>query len=155
MMKRLLVLLAFLPLVLSSCSKLGEVEVRELELKSFQLLSTTSANIEVEYVIHNPTSKKLMLDNVNGFLKKGDVNFAQVTLIEADTVAAKRVSINRLVFKLDIQDPLSLLSMGLNISKWHYSDFTVDARAVVKTSGGGRRAIKFKDMSMENLLKRL
>ncbi len=155
MMKRLLVLLAFLPLVLSSCSKLGEVEVRELELKSFQLLSTTSANIEVEYVIHNPTSKKLMLDNVNGFLKKGDVNFAQVTLIEADTVAAKRVSINRLVFKLDIQDPLSLLSMGLNISKWHYSDFTVDARAVVKTSGGGRRIIKFKDMSMENLLKRL
>ncbi len=154
-MKRLLVLLAFLPLVLSSCSKLGEVEVRELELKSFQLLSTTSANIEVEYVIHNPTSKKLMLDNVNGFLKKGDVNFAQVTLIEADTVAAKRVSINRLVFKLDIQDPLSLLSMGLNISKWHYSDFTVDARAVVKTSGGGRRVIKFKDMSMENLLKRL
>lgn len=155
MMKRLLVLLAFLPLVLSSCSKLGEVEVRELELKSFQLLSTTSANIEVEYVIHNPTSKKLMLDNVNGFLKKGDVNFAQVTLIEADTVAAKRVSINRLVFKLDIQDPLSLLSMGLNISKWHYSDFTVDARAVVKTSGGGRRVIKFKDMSMESLLKRL
>lgn len=154
-MKRLLVLLAFLPLVLSSCSKLVEVEVRELELKSFQLLSTTSANIEVEYVIHNPTSKKLMLDNVNGFLKKGDVNFAQVTLIEADTVAAKRVSINRLVFKLDIQDPLSLLSMGLNISKWHYSDFTVDARAVVKTSGGGRRIIKFKDMSMENLLKRL
>jgi len=154
-MKRLLVLLAFLPLVLSSCSKLGEVEVRELELKSFQLLSTTSANIEVEYVIHNPTSKKLMLDNVNGFLKKGDVNFAQVTLIEADTVAAKRVSINRLVFKLDIQDPLSLLSMGLNISKWHYSDFTVDARAVVKTSGGGRRVIKFKDMSMESLLKRL
>lgn len=154
-MKRLLVLLAFLPLVLNSCSKLGEVEVRELELKSFQLLSTTSANIEVEYVIHNPTSKKLMLDNVNGFLKKGDVNFAQVTLIEADTVAAKRVSINRLVFKLDIQDPLSLLSMGLNISKWHYSDFTVDARAVVKTSGGGRRIIKFKDMSMENLLKRL
>lgn len=154
-MKRLLFLLAFLPFVLSSCSKLGEVEVRELELKSFQLLSTTSANIEVEYVIHNPTSKKLMLDNVNGFLKKGDVNFAQVTLIEADTVAAKRVSINRLVFKLDIQDPLSLLSMGLNISKWHYSDFTVDARAVVKTSGGGRRVIKFKDMSMENLLKRL
>jgi hypothetical protein len=155
MMKRLLVLLAFLPLVLSSCSKLGEMEVRELELKSFQLLSTTSANIEVEYVIHNPTSKKLILDNVNGFLKKGDVNFAQVTLIEADTVAAKRVSVNRLVFKLDIQDPLSLLSMGLNISKWHYSDFTVDARAVVKTSDGGRRVIKFKNMSMENLINRL
>ena len=154
-MKRLLVLLAFLPLVLSSCSKLGEMEVRELELKSFQLLSTTSANIEVEYVIHNPTSKKLILDNVNGFLKKGDVNFAQVTLIEADTVAAKRVSVNRLVFKLDIQDPLSLLSMGLNISKWHYSDFTVDARAVVKTSDGGRRVIKFKNMSMENLINRL
>lgn len=155
MMKRLLVLLAFLPLVLSSCSKLGEMEVRELELKSFQLLSTTSANIEVEYVIHNPTSKKLILDNVNGFLKKGDVNFAQVTLIEADTVAAKRVSVNRLVFKLDIQDPLSLLSMGLNISKWHYSDFTVDARAVVKTSDGGRRVIKIKNMSMENLINRL
>lgn len=154
-MKRLLVLLAFLPLVLSSCSKLGEMEVRELELKSFQLLSTTSANIEVEYVIHNPTSKKLILDNVNGFLKKGDVNFAQVTLIEADTVAAKRVSVNRLVFKLDIQDPLSLLSMGLNISKWHYSDFTVDARAVVKTSDGGRRVIKIKNMSMENLINRL
>ena len=111
MMKRLLVLLAFLPLVLSSCSKLGEVEVRELELKSFQLLSTTSANIEVEYVIHNPTSKKLMLDNVNGFLKKGDVNFAQVTLIEADTVAAKRVSMFFLKQAQSLLLP-SLLNIG-------------------------------------------
>jgi hypothetical protein len=45
--------------------------------------------------------------------------------------------------------------MGLNISKWKYSDFKVDARAVVKTSRGGRKVLKFKDMSIESMLKRI
>ncbi|MDD2419881.1 MAG: hypothetical protein EOM16_06980 [Bacteroidia bacterium] len=155
MMKRLFFFLLAFTLVLSGCSKLMEVQLRDVQIKSFELLSTSSANIEVEYVIHNPSSRELFLDNATGFLKRSGVNFAHVTLVSADTVAAKRISVNNVVFKLDILDPLSLLSMGLNISKWKYSDFKVDARAVVKTSRGGRKVLKFKDMSIESMLKRI
>lgn len=155
MMNRLLVFLLFAALLSTSCTKLGEVKIREINVKSFQLINTSTANIEVEFIIHNPTDKDLFLCNVDGVLRRGEVNFAVVSLLRCDTVTANRISVNSLVFKLDIVDPLSLLSMGLNLSQWKYSDFNVDVRAVIRPSKGRRRVIKMKDMPLDNLAKRL
>lgn len=154
-MKRSILFIAFALLIFSSCSKLGEIELMNVELKSFKLLNTTSANIEVEYTINNPSNKRIILDNVDAYLKKSGANFAKISLIDADTVASKRISVNRLSLKLDLLDPLSLFSMGLNLSKWQYTDFTVDARALVKSPTGWKKRIKLKDVEIEDLIKKL
>ncbi len=155
MMNRLLVSLLFISLLFTSCSKLGQVEIKELNVKSFRLINTSSAHVEVEFIIHNPTNKELLLCNADGVLKRGEVNFALVSLQHCDTVAANRVSVNTLVFKLDLLDPISLLSMGLNLSQWKFSDFRVDARAFIKPLPGRKRVIKIKNIPLENLSKRL
>lgn len=154
-MNRLLVSLLALVLLSTGCSKLREAEIKDVSIKGFQLINTSSANIEIEFVMDNPSGKIIVLSDANGLLKRGESNFANFTLVKADTIAPKSVSAYKLTFKVEIMDPLSLLSMGLNVSKWQYSDFKVDARAVVKLSGGGRKVLKFKDVPLENIVKRL
>lgn len=155
MMNRLLVSLLFASLLFTSCTKLGQVQIKEINVKSFKLVNTSTADIEVELIIHNPTDKDLFLCNADGLLKRGQVNFATVSLLRCDTVVANRISVNRMSFRMDIVDPLSLLSMGLNFSQWKYSDFNVDLRAVIRPSKGRKRVIKIKDIPLENLAKRL
>ncbi len=153
MMNRILFLLLFCAVLLSGCSRLGDVELQEVNVKGFRLVNTTTINVELEYIMNNPSNRKLYLIDVDGLLKKGNVNFAKVTLIKADTIEAKRISVNNAVFQVDILDPLSLLSMGLNLSQWQTSDFVLDARAVVKASGTRKRAIRLKDVPLDNIQK--
>ncbi len=154
-MNRLLVSLLFVSLLFTSCTKLGQVQIKEVSVKSFKLINTSSADVEVQFVVDNPTNKELYLNSADGILKRSGVNFAMVSLGRCDTVAANSISVNNLVFRLDILDPLSLLSMGLNLSQWKYTDFKVDARAVIKPSIGRKRVVKIKDMPLETLSKRL
>lgn len=155
MMNRLLVFLLFASLLFTSCTKLGQVEVREIKVKGFQLLNTSTADIDIEFSVHNPTNKDLFLCDAKGVLKRGEVDFANISLMQCDTVVANRISVNRMTFRMDLVDPLSLLSMGLNLSQWKFSDFNVDVRAVIKPSNGRRRVLKMKDMPLEKLVKRL
>ncbi len=154
-MKRLLYLLLILIVVAPGCSKLGDINIQEIGIKSFRLINTSTANIEIEYKIENPSKRELILINGDGLLRKSGNNFARVYLIEADTVPPGTHSTNRALFRVEILDPLSLLAMGLNVSRWHYNDFRIDVSADVKISGRGKKRIKFKDIPLENLAGRL
>ena len=154
-MNRLLCLAVIFIVVATSCSKLAEVDIKNVEVKSFQLLSTSKAHIELEYLVQNPSNRKLILESADGLLKKGGIDFATAVLVKADTIPPRSQSLYRAVFRIDIQDPLALLAMGLNISKWSYSDFRIDVKAVVKASGKGKRTIKFKDVILNDLASRL
>lgn len=154
-MKRLLGFLFFAALLFTSCNKLGQVEVKAINVKNFKLVNTSSADITVEVIINNPTNKQLVLCNADGFLKRGAANFAMFSLGSCDTVASNRISVNNLTFRINVIDPLSLLSMGLNLSQWKYSDFKVDARAIIRPLPGRKRVVKIKDMPLESLAKRL
>ncbi len=124
-------------------------------LSEVKLISTSKAIVDVEYTINNTAKVDLVLQSANGFLTKNRLNFAQVTLIEADTIAAACQSTNRARFQIELLDPMSLFSMGLNIKSWKMSDFEINANGVLRTSKGGRKAIKLKNMPLESLTKRL
>lgn len=154
-MRRYLLLGAIMVALLTNCSKFYAIEMGGATLKGFKLTGTSSAEIELEVSVDNPSGRAIYLDGVDGFLKKEGINFAQLSLVEADTIAARQVSVNSVKFKIDIVDPLSLLSMGLNLSKWDYSDFTLDVRGVVRTTKGGRRVVKFKGLPIDRVIDRL
>lgn len=154
-MNRLLYLALIFIVIATSCSRLSEVNVMNVEVRSFQLLSTSKANLELECLVQNPSNKDLVLESADALLKKGGIDFATATLVSADTIPPKTQNLYRAVFLIDIKDPLALLAMGLNISKWSYSDFRIDAKAVVKASGGAKRTIKFKDVMLKDLINRL
>jgi hypothetical protein len=154
-MKRLFYLLLVMTVLSTGCSKLGDVDVEEIGIKSFRLVNTSTALIELEYKINNPSGRKIILNSGEGLLKKSGTNFARVYLIEADTIIARKESVNTALFRVEILDPLSLLAMGLNVSRWQYNDFRIDVRAILKIAGRGKRTVRFKDIPLENLAKRL
>ncbi len=154
-MNRLLSLALIFIIVATSCSRLSEVNVMNVEVRSFQLLSTSKANLELECLVQNPSNKDLILESADALLKKGGIDFATATLVKSDTIPPKTQNLYRAVFLIDIKDPLALLAMGLNLSKWSYSDFRIDAKAVVKASGGRKRVVKFKDIMLKDLINRI
>jgi len=118
MMKRLLTVIVLVITLLSSCTNYRNIEVNSVALRDVKLLSTSRAAIEVEYVITNNSGSDLILASADGFLMKNRVNFAQLTLVSADTIARGETTTNRLKFNVELLDPLSLFSMGLNINSW-------------------------------------
>lgn len=154
MMKRLLTVIVLVITLLSSCTNYRNIEVSSVALRDVKLLSTSRAAIEVEYVITNNSGSDLILASADGFLMKNRVNFAQLTLVSADTVARGVTTTNRLKFNVELLDPLSLFSMGLNINSWKTSDFEINVRGVIENSKGRKRVFKFKNLPLENLIKR-
>jgi len=154
MMKRLLTVIVLVITLLSSCTNYRNIEVNSVALRDVKLLSTSRAAIEVEYVITNNSGSDLILASADGFLMKNRVNFAQLTLVSADTVARGETTTNRLKFNVELLDPLSLFSMGLNINSWKTSDFEINVRGVIENSKGRKRVFKFKNLPLENLIKR-
>lgn len=154
MMKRLLTVIVLVITLLSSCTNYRNIEVNSVALRDVKLLSTSRAAIEVEYVITNNSGSDLILASADGFLMKNRVNFAQLTLVSADTIAHGETTTNRLKFNVELLDPLSLFSMGLNINSWKTSDFEINVRGVIENSKGRKKVFKFKNLPLENLIKR-
>lgn len=154
-MKRLLFLTLFPIVLLASCTNFSEVDIKNIKLHEFNLVNTFRANVTFEYLIDNPTNSSLIITSADGFITKKGVNFAQLGLIKSDTIVSRSVTSNLVAIEVDLLDPISLLSMGLNISSWRVQDFNLDARITVKTSSGYKKIFKFKNVPLEHLVDRL
>jgi len=154
-MKRLLFLTLFPIVLFASCTNFSEVDIKNIKLHEFNLVNTFRANVTFEYLIDNPTNSSFIITSADGFITKKGVNFAQLGLIKSDTIASRSVTSNLVAIKVDLLDPISLLSMGLNISSWRVQDFNLDARITVKTSSGYKKIFKFKNVPLEHLVDRL
>ena len=154
-MNRLFAIALVTILFTTSCSKPKEVDVRDMKVTKFELINTTTANIHIEYLIENPSGRTISVLSADGILKKRGVNFAYATLISADEITPKMASINGIVFRIEISDPLSLLAMGLNVSKWDLDEFLLDGVFTLKVSGARRRTLKYKDVPLENIINAL
>ena len=151
-MKKTVVLILVAIVALSSCAGLKEIDIREVNHVNTKLLSMTTVELEFECIINNPTNKRIIMEDANGTLKKSDIVFARTNLIEVDTVAANTVSSNKIRLRVNIEDPLSLLSMGMNPSSWNMSEFKADIRATIRREGKAKHVFKRKNIPMERFM---
>ncbi|MFA6335473.1 MAG: hypothetical protein WCX48_07950 [Bacteroidales bacterium] len=154
-MKRLLFLTILSALLFTSCTNFSEVDIKNIKLNKFNLVNTSRADVTFEYLIDNPTNSSLIIASAEGFITKEGVNFAQLGLMKPDTIASRSVTSNLVAIKVDMLDPVSLLSMGLNLSSWRIEDFNLDAKITIKTSSGYKKVFKFKNVPLEHLVNRL
>ena len=155
-MKRAIEVLILIVIIsLSACSGISDIEIREVNHINTKLLNTTSVELEFECVINNPTSRRIIMEDAIGVLKKSNIVFARVNLLEVDTVAANAVSSNKIRLKVNIEDPLSLLSMGMSVSSWNMSEFKVDVRSTIRREGRTKYVYKKKDIPLESLINKL
>ena len=131
-MKRLLVFSLLSILLFASCNNYSNIELKNVNLSEVKLISTSKAIVDVEYTVNNTAKVGLILESIDGFLTRNRVNFAQITLIKTDTIAPACQSTNRARFQIELLDP----------------------RGVLRTSKGGRKAIKLKNVPLESLTNR-
>ena len=154
-MKRIWIIVILAVASLSGCSGISDIDIREIVLKDVKFLNTTSVDVEFECVVHNPTARRIIIEDANGVLKKSDVVFARIHLIKADTVAANALSSNKVLLKVNVEDPLSLLSMGMNARSWDMSEFKADIRSAIRREGRAKHVFKRKNIPLESLLERI
>ncbi len=154
-MKRLLFLTLLSALLFAGCGNFRDIDIKQVKLQKFNLVSTSRADVTFDYLIDNPTNASLIISAADGFITKKGVRFAQLGLMQSDTIAPRSLTYSSLVIKIDLLDPISLLSMGLNISSWREQDFNLDARITVKTSSGYKKTLRFKNTPLNHLVNRL
>ena len=142
-------------ILLSGCSGLSDIDVREVNLVDAKFSNTTSADLVFECVVNNPTNRRIIIEDAIGVLRKSDIVFANIRLVGADTVAANALSTNKLMLKVSLEDPLSILSMGLNISTWNMSEFKADLRSTIRREGRAKHVFRRKNIPIESLLERI
>lgn len=154
-MKRLQFLLLLFGLLVTSCTNFNELDIKSVKLQKFNLVNTSRADVSFEFLVDNPTNSSLIITSAEGFITKKGVNFAQIGLLKADTISPRSVSNGVFAFQLVLLDPISLLSMGLNISSWRVQDFNLDASITIKTSSGHKKTLKLKEVPLDHLVNRL
>lgn len=153
-MKRIVLITALIIIALTGCNRYSEIEIVNIKLSDVKIRSTSRAEVEVEFVVNNGSLRDLTITGADGFLTKERVNFAQFTLIESEMIERGKTTTSKAKFNVELLDPLSLFSMGLNINSWKMSDFEIDARGVVSNDKGNKRVFKFKNLPLEKLIKR-
>jgi len=153
-MKRIVLITALIIIALTGCNRYSEIEIVNIKLSDVKIRSTSRAEVEVEFVVNNGSLRDLTITGADGFLTKERVNFAQFTLIESEMIERGKTTTSKAKFNVELLDPLSLFSMGLNINSWKMSDFEIDARGVVANDKGNKRVFKFKNLPLEKLIKR-
>lgn len=153
-MKRIVLITALIIIALTGCNRYSEIEIVNIKLSDVKIRSTSRAEVEVEFVVNNGSLRDLTITGADGFLTKERVNFAQFTLIESEMIERGKTTTSKARFNVELLDPLSLFSMGLNINSWKMSDFEIDARGVVANDKGNKRVFKFKNLPLEKLIKR-
>ena len=140
--------------ILSGCNNYSDVEILDVKLTDVKILSTSRAEVEIEYIVKNGSSRDLILTSADGFLRKEGIHFAQFKLMESETMERGKVTSSQTRLAVDLLDPISLFSMGLNINSWKISTFQVDVRGVITNNKGRERIFKFKNLPLEKLIKR-
>jgi len=154
-MKKIWIAILLATLLLSGCSGVSEIDIREVNLVNAKFVNTSSVDLEFECIVHNPTNRRIIVEDANGVLKKSDVVFARVHMVKADTIASNGLSSNKILLKVSVEDPLSLLSMGMNFRSWDMSEFKGDIRSTVRREGRAKHVFKRKNIPLDSLLERL
>lgn len=155
-MRRYAVLLVLSLLICgSSCTNYSKLNIMTVGLSDFRLVNTNRAVITFKAYIDNPLDKEITLTSFNGKVFKDQSHFANVMLDGDVTVlphAREEIFIKALV---DLVDPLALLSSGLDISKWDKGTFRLDGKASLKSTPGGKRNFKFRNITLDQIVEKL
>lgn len=153
-MKRFTVLLLFSLILFSSCNYYKDVEVNGVKLISFKLESTSKATVGFEVEVDNPLNTTVFLTTFEGSLFKKERIFADFHISDIPSVAPRfKGGVPATVF-ITIDDPLTLLSTGLNIKSWKADDFMITCKIALRSDNGKRKVYKFKNVPLNKVIKR-
>ena len=150
---RRIVLLLVSALLAAGCAEYRQITIENGALAGFRFNGTSSATIELEADVYNPTPHVIFLDEVDAVLFREGKEFARFALEDKPSAAADTGSKVRIPVRASGSDPISIISAGLNLSSWNLDDLVVDGRIVVKSDAGYKKTFRMKKTPVKDILK--
>lgn len=151
MRRRILVIFAAIAMVvLSSCSKISQIEVKSCSVASVSLSGLRGVVGQLLLEVDNP-ALQFTLEDIEGVLYyKGEeyVNY------NADpvTINARTTAVYPLDCKASLSPNVSLLQLMSLARQFDLADFTTDIHAKVRLKSGAAKGFTFKDIPIKDLL---
>lgn len=117
--------------------------------------SSTEANVTFDFLVNNMAQYPISLTFMEATIKKDMDLFAFIALEDTATVSPLAKESVKVPIDITLCDPMSLLSMGLNINKWDINAFTISGKISLAGKNGSKYTHKIKEMPLGTLLKRL
>lgn len=146
--------LAAAVLMLSGCADYRDIVLEDITITGFRLQSASTAQIDLAAYVNNPTGGTFNVTDIDGILYKDDVKFAHFNLVDPCTIQPRISNKIPMTIEIILDDPLSVLAMGLNIKTWNKKDFMMDIHASVK-KGGLRIPFVRKNVPLDKVLEKV
>ena len=150
---RRIVLLLMAALMAAGCAEYRQISVENVALAGFRFNGTSSATIELEADVYNPTPHVIFLDEVDAVLFREGREFARFTLEDTPSAPADTLSKVRIPVRASVMDPISIISAGLNFNSWNLDNLVVDGRIVLRSDAGYKKTLRMKKTPVKDILK--
>lgn len=117
--------------------------------------SSTKANIVFDFTVSNMAQYPIDLVFMDATIKKDMDLFANINLKDTVSVKALATESVKIPIEITLCDPMSLLSMGLNVKNWDINEFIVTGKVTLAGNKGSKYSHKIKEMPLSTLLKHL
>jgi LEA14-like dessication related protein len=152
-MKKIFILTLAVLLTAASCTDYSSIKVNSVETGKVQIAGKAGITIELKLSLENPLKTDVWLKSVNGVIKNNGVKFAHIELVKSDTLRASSASVCRATFRIDIEDPMMLMSLGFGAGSFDLSKFTADGTVSIANNKWGARKVRFRNIPVEKLIK--
>lgn len=156
-MKKLLKIVfcvAAVALILAGCADYRDIVLEDMSITSLKLKSASCAQLNLAAYVNNPTGGTFNVTDIDGLLYKDNVKFAHFNLVDPVTIQPRLKTRIPMTIEINLDDPLSVLAVGLNIKTWNKKDFMMDVHAVVK-KGGLRIPFVRKNVPLDKVLEKV
>lgn len=153
-MRKYLMLVATFVSLLCSCTNYKHIDVNDVKLEKFKLISTSKADLQLQVSVNNPSKTIFTITDIQGVLYRDDVPFANLSLLEEIVIPPQAVTDVHVKCRINLLDPLAVLVMGLDMSSWNEDEFTVDIKTTVK-GGGLKKSFRLKKVPLSKVIKRI
>ncbi len=153
-MRSYFIALITLSILLCGCKAYKEIEVKDIQLEKFKLVSASKIDLDIDVDVYNPTKSDFQITDVQGVVMRYDVPFANISLLDKTVVPAFNNGDILLRCRIELLDPMAVLVMGLNVKSWSMKEFNMKLKVIVK-KGGLKRTFKINNIPLERLTKRI
>lgn len=153
-MRNYFIIMIALASLLCGCKGYREIEVKDVNLERFRLVSASKINLDIDADVYNPTKAEFTVSDIQGVVYRDDVPFANIALLKEVAVPAFHNKGVLLKCQVELLDPMAVLVMGLNVKSWNMKEFRMKLKVTVK-KGGMRKTFKVNDIPLDRLVKKI
>jgi len=146
-----LIVLAFVMLAGSSCSKIHEISVTSYKIKSINPKGLRSVDATIDLGIHNPTLQFTLVNNKAVIYHQG----TEIGTVVADdvTVEAKTDAVYPISGNVTLADGIGIFKVMSLAKNFNEEEYTLDIDTDIKLKSGATFKVRKRDMPLTELTK--